>query len=264
MGLINWVKSNPTKVLTGLTIAGVSLASVFSFYAGTKAEKVIEAHRYDWEHTYPDDKETKREIILDAGKEMILPTLPAIFFIVLTIFCTVKNHKLNAAEIASLLTLGSLSSKQLADINTELIESLGEKKAKEIRGRALARRFNEDHPNCNNQFLAIEDCGGDVFCGDAYTNTFWMGSHERLNRSIEDLAYDCVNLTKVSLNDLYLKNGLEYCPIAETIVWTLRDVTYVEDNFGNRIPKLPIETTTFIAKWNNKPCLGLIYSVNCG
>lgn len=259
--LINWIKNNPTKILTGATITGIIVSSILSFHAGTKASRIIDEAKEELEKTDPNDKEIRREIMFDAGKKMAIPTISTLVTIGLTIFCCVKNHNLNAATIASISSLASISAKQVADINAEMINSLGDKKAKEIRGKALKRRFDIDHPNDGNEFKCIEDCGGNILCGDAYTDKYWSGSVERMNRAIEDLAYECADMGKVSLNDLYLKNGAKYCPIAETVIWTLRDLTYVEDNFGNRRPKLPIETTTFVA-FNGKPCLGLIYNIN--
>lgn len=258
--VINWVKSNPSKVLTGITIFGLTVSTLMAFRTGTKAGRIMDSVKKDWAEA-GSDKELKKEIIEDVAFEIGPPAIATAIIFGLTIACCVKNHKLNSATIAKFSTIAGIATKQITDINEELIDTLGEKRAKQISDKAYQRRWNKEHPNKGSEIKYIYDCGGDVFCGDTFCNVYFTSTHERLNQAIENLSYQCSVEGKVNLNDLLMKIGVDYIPICDSVVWTERSLRFEVDNFGNRIPRLPIYTTTFIA-WNGKPCIGLRYDVN--
>lgn len=259
--VINWVKTNPTKVLTGMTIFGIAVSTFMAFRTGTKAGRIMDSVKKDWAEA-GSDKETKKEIIEDVCFEIGPSAVATAIVFCLTIACCIKNHKINSATIAKFSTIAGIATKQISDINEELIETLGEKRAKQISDKAYQRRWSKEHPNKGSEIKYIYDCGGDVFCGDTFCNVYFTSTYEKLNQAIENLSYQCAEEGQVNLNDLFSKlGGIDYIPICDSVVWTYRSLRFEVDNFGNKIPRLPIYTTTFIA-WNDRPCLGLRYDVN--
>lgn len=258
---MKWAKDHSSQIFTGLATAGVVATGVLSFRAGTKAAGILEAKREDWKDTDPEDKETKRTIIFETAKEMAPTVIPAVVVGVFTIVCGLKSESINSSRIATLSSIAGMTAKQLKDINEELHDSFGEKKAKQIRDKALQRRFDKEKPNDKEECKYLIDCGGDVLCCDIYGDVYFMSTHEKVRQAIENLGYQCADEGKVTLNDLYLKLNIPPKDWAYGVKWDYKDLRYETDNFGVPIPKLPIETTTILG-FNDKPCLGIRYDAD--
>lgn len=255
---VQWCKDHSSQILTGLASVGVVATGVLAFRAGTKAAHILEAKREDWKDIDPDDKETKRTVIFETAKEMAPSILPAVAVGAFTIVCGIKSQSISSARIATLTSLVSMTAKEIKDINSELVDSFGDKKAKQIRDKAMQRRFNTEHPNDEQECKYLIDCGGDVLCCDIYGDVYFMSTHEQVKQAIENLAYQCADEGNVTLNDLYLKLNIPHKDWANSIIWSYRDLSYEVDNFGVPRPYLPIETTTILG-FNDKPCLGIRY-----
>lgn len=255
---LSWAKDHSTQILTGAASVGVVLTGVFAFRAGTKAAHILEAKREDWRDTEPSDKETRRAIIFETVKEMAPTTIPAVAIGIFTIVCGLKSQSISSARIATLSSIAGMTAKQLSDINTELNESFGEKKAKQIKDKAFQRRINKELPNDQSEIKYLIDCGGDVLCRDILGDFYFTSNHEDVNQAIQNLAYQCADEGNVKLNDLYLKLGIPEKGWADVIGWSYKDLRYETDNFGVPIPKLPIETTTVLS-FDNRPCIGIRY-----
>ena len=256
-----WAKAHTTELLTAGIITGVVGTGIFSFKAGLKAARILDEKKKDLKDIHPDDKEAKRAIIGETVKEMAPSILLASAFGVATICCTLQAYNFTTAKIATLTGIAGLSAKQIADLNAEMINTLGEKKTKQIRDKAVQRRFNQEHPNDESECRYLIDCGGDVLCCDIYGDVYFMSSHEAVKQAIEALGYQCADMGKVDLNDLYLKLGIPPKDWAAGVIWTYKDLRYETDNFGVPIPRLPITTTTIIG-FNDKPCLGIRYDIS--
>lgn len=259
----SWCQDHSSQILTGCASVGVILTGVFSFRAGLKAADILEAKREDWKDTDPDDKATKRAIVLETAKEMAPSVIPAVALGAFTIVCGLKSHAIDSSRIATLSSVAGMTAKQLSDINEELKNSFGEKKAKQIRDNAVQRRYSKEHPNDEQECKYLIDCGGDVLCCDIYGDIYFMSTHEKVKQAIENLGYQCADEGNVSLNDLYLKLTIPPKDWAYGIVWTYKDLTYETDNFGVPKPKLPIETTTILG-FNDQPCIGIRYDLPHG
>lgn len=255
-----WTKAHTTELLTAGIITGVVGTGIFSFKAGLKAARILDAKKQDLMDIHPDDREAKRAIIGEAIKEMAPSILLASAIGLGTIACTWKAYSFTSAQIATLTGIAGLSAKQIADLNAEMLESLGEKKTKQIRDKAIQRRFNQENPNDGEECRYLIDCGGDVLCCDIYGDVYFMSTHENVRQAIEALGYQCADMGKVDLNDLYLKLKIPPKDWAAGVIWTYRDLIYEPNNFGVPIPKLPITTTTIIG-FNDKPCLGIRYDI---
>jgi len=258
---VKWASDHSPQIFTALASVGVVVTGVLSFRAGIKASKILEDKSEDWRDTDPEDSETKRTIIFETAKEMAPSLIPAVAVGVFTIVCGLKSQSINSSRIAALSSIAGMTAKQLSDINTELEESFGSKKAKQIRDKAMQRRYSQEHPNDEQECKYLIDCGGDVLCCDIYGDVYFMSTHEKVRQAIENLGYQCADEGKVTLNDLYLKLQIPPKDWAETIEWSYKDLRYETDNFGVPIPKLPIETTTIMG-FNDKPCLGIRYDFN--
>lgn len=253
-----WTKAHSTQLLTFGMGIGVVVTGVCAFRAGMKAATILEEKRKDLEDTAPDDKETKREITKETVKELIPVVLPAVAAGIFTIFCGVKAESINSTKLLNYASIAGIATKQAKDINDEIKETFGDKKAKQIRSKAMQRRFTAEHPNDDKEYKYLLDCGGDVLCCDIYGDVYFLSTHEKVNHAIEALGYQCAEMGKVDLNDLYSKLGIPEKDWATGVFWNYKDIIYEPNNFGVPIPKLPIETTTVMG-FNDRPCLGIRY-----
>ena len=258
---INWSRAHSSQLLTAGITSGVVLTGVLSFKAGTKAGVILKEKKADWSDTDPNDKETKREIVVETVKELAPVIIPAVIAGGLTIFGVWKSYSIHMSKIATLTSIAGITTKQIKDINDELQETCGEKKARQIRDKAMQRRYSYEHPNDGEECKYLIDCGGDVMCCDIYGDVYFMSDHETVRQAIERLGYQCADEGSVCLNDLYLKLGIPPKNWADAVTWTYRDLKYETNNFGVPIPRLPIETTTVLG-FNDRPCLGIRYDIS--
>lgn len=258
---MNWTKAHSSQLLTVGITSGVVLTGVLSFKAGTKAGMILREKKKDWEDTEPDDKETKKEIVIETIKELAPKVIPPLIIGGLTIFGVWRSYSISTSKIATLTSIAGITSKQIKDIHDELNETYGEKKAKQIRDRAMQRRYSSEHPNDGEECKYLIDCGGSVMCCDIYGDVYFMSDHESVKQAIEWLGYQCAEEGSVCLNDLYSKLGIPPKNWADGVTWTYRDLRYETNNFGVPIPKLPIDTTTVLG-FNDRPCLGIRYDIS--
>lgn len=255
---IGWCKAHSPQLLTGGATIGVILTGVLSYRAGLKSERILNEKRKEFKYIDPDDREAKRSILFETVKDITPYVLPAVVVGGLTIVCCNKAQAINASRIATLSSIVGMATKELTDVHEEMVETFGEKKAKQVRDKAMQRRFNKEHPNDGEECRYLFDCGGDILCCDIYGDIYFTSTHEKVRQAIENLSYQCADEGNVTLNDLYLKLGIPTKDWANSVVWSYRDLKYETNNFGVPIPKLPIETTTILG-FNDKPCLGIRY-----
>jgi len=257
--IINFCNRHSSQIYTAASCGCIVLSGIFAFRAGTKASKILDMAKEDLNKCSPNDKVTKREIAKDAMKAMIPSMIPAVAFGALGIACNVKNHTNHVKEIASLASVASMAAKQLSDVNEEIKDKFSENKVKAIQTEAAQRRFRKDKPNDGNEIKYIIETGGDVPCVIPYMGTYFYTTYDKVNSSIQNLAYQCAESGEVTLADLYLKLGLKPKGACHDISWNEEDLEYSMDNFGTPIPKLPMIRTTTLMEFDDKPWLAIIF-----
>ena len=256
---INYCKSHPSQVYTVASSGCIVLSGIFAFRAGTKASKILEEKRRDYYDCYPGDKAAKREVLLETLAALAPSLLPAVAFGGLGIAFNICNHVNHLNTVASLTSIATIAANQLSDVNEEIKDRFSESKAKAIQTEAAQRRFRKDKPNDGNELKYLIETGGDVPCTVPYMGTYFYTTYDKVNASIQNLAYQCADSGEVSLADLYLKLGLKPKGACHDVTWNEDDLEYVVDNFGTPIPKLPMIRTTTLMEFDNKPWLAIIF-----
>lgn len=255
---VNYCKSHPSQIYTIASSGCIILTGIFAFRAGTKANKVLKEKRIKYDE-YSDDKEIKRKILVDTIISLAPSLLPAVGFGALGIACNICNHVKHVNTVASITSIATMAANQLSDVNEEIKDRFSENKVKSIQTEAAQRRFRKDKPNDGNELKYLIETGGDVPCVIPYMGTYFYTTYDKVNASIQNLAYQCADSGEVSLADLYLKLGLRPKGACHDITWNEDDLEYVMDNFGAPIPKLPTIRTTTLMEFDDKPWLAIIF-----
>lgn len=242
-------KKNSPQLLTGLAVAGLITTSIMAWKAGPKAQKIMEEKKQDLRDTDPDDKKTKRTVVLEAVKEMTPVVLPTVLMGGATAACIVGANKESSRRIAVLSAAYSLSEKTVKDLNTKMVEQLGEKKARSIKDAIAKDKMEKDPPSENTQVIMTGD--GDVLCRDSYSGRYFRSSHQKIGQAINQLSHDLQSDMYVCLNDFYDLIGLDPVPLGEDFGWNVDDMIRGQ---------LAITITSALTP-DNRPCLCVDYDI---
>lgn len=252
------VQNNAPGILIGGAVLGSVLTMIFSFKAGMKVNKVISEKKSENENP---SKEEKKEI----AKEVILESAPSVFIslasLVGTIACGVASYKMSSKKIGELqnnlsnvAAVAGIATSQLKGITNEIKEEFGENKYKKIRDKALSNM--EDEPEGEMHYIL--DTGGTVYCCIRMLGIEFISTYDKVRNAIENFSYKVDHEGMGNAMELlYTLNIFEGPEVSDLIFWTSSDLHWEVDNFDNKYPRLPIETTTIML--HDRPYLAIVF-----
>ena len=215
--------------------------TVLAVKATPKALKLIEQTKENEQK----EKLTPMETIKATWKCYI----PAAVTATTSIGCIVWASSTHLKRNAALATAYKLSETALHDYRAKVVETLGEKKEKNIRDKV-----DEEHVKQNpvsNAEVIITEKGNTLFL-DPVSQRYFTSDLEKIRRVVNDLNAQMINdlFGYVSLNEFYDEIGLERTSVGDDIGWRL-------DN-GRGIIKIDYGTQLTD---DGRPCIVLNYSV---
>lgn len=227
------LKKRTPEILTGVGIAGMVATTIMAVRATPKAMELIE--------------ETKPETKLDMVKVAWKPYIPAAITGVTSIACLVGASSVNARRNAALATAYTISETALKEYKEKVVETVGEKKEKEIRD-AIAQDKLDRHPATE---ILMTDKGGATRCFDIMTGRYFWSDMNSLKRVENELNERLLTDGSVCLNDLYDLIGGdmdEVHPVGDILGWDTR-TGMVKFSFSSHLSSEGV------------PCLVLDFSV---
>lgn len=209
----NAISQHSPEILTGIGIAGMITTTVLAVKTTPKAVELIErdsrrAHDGD-PHAY-----TKTEAIKSCWKCYI----PAAISGTVSIACLVGANSVNARRNAALATAYKLSETALADYRDKVVETIGEKKEKDVRDKVNKKRIDEKPVQSNEIFKTGR---GDTLCYDYLRDKYFETNIDLIKRAENELnkrmIHDIVGFA--SLNDFYVEIGLEPIGLGDDLGW---------------------------------------------
>ena len=212
-------RKHSPEILTGIGIAGMLSTTVLAVRATPKALVLIEEKKREKKFAVikdgGDPELTRLEVIKVAWKSYI----PAAVTGVASIACLVGASSVNARRNAALAAAYALSETTLADYKEKVVETLGEKKAQEVKD-AIAKDKIENDPLTRKE-VAITD-KGETLCYDALSGRYFKSDIEYIRRAVNNLNERLLFDTHISLNEYYDEIGLEEIfPMGENLGWTV-------------------------------------------
>ena len=230
------VNKHSPQILTGIGVAGMWTAVVLTNQAATKAEKLINRKKQE--------KGTQLTVVetVQAGWK---PYVPAVVTGVASTVCLIGSCSVSTRRTAALATAYKLSETALAEFKEKAIETVGEKKVKEIKERIVEDKLASD-PVTNSEVMGTGR--GNTLCYDTISGRYFTSDIESIRKAVNlvnrQLTYDMY----ISLTEFYGEIGLTSTKISDEIGWNLDDGL------------LEVDFTSKIAD-DGRPCLVMDYNI---
>ena len=231
------VKHSP-EILTGVGIAGMIATTVLAVKATPKALKKIDEEQA----AHPFYDLTKLDIVKVTWKCYIPATVTG----VTSVACLVGASSVNARRNAALATAYSLSQTALTEYKDKVVETIGEKKERDIRDNIAKDKLERD-PVYNKEVVITEK--GTTLCYDGVFGRYFQSDMDTIKRAMNKVNRQLVaGDMYISLNEFYAEIGLSPVDIGDNIGWNIDDGT-IDVDFSSQIAE------------NGTPCLVITYTV---
>lgn len=205
------VKNSP-EILLGIGIAGFISTTVLAVKATPKALKLIEDETFDKDITCSKELTTWEKV-----KVAWKPYIPAAVTGAFSTACVISSRSINAKRNAALATAYKLSQNALTTYKEKVIETIGEKKEKEIQGKVNQQKL-KDNPN-----KEIVIVNGQSLCYDSISGRYFESDVETIKNVINKLNRHMTYDMYVSLTELYDELGLTKTKNSDDLGWNLDD-----------------------------------------
>lgn len=229
------LKKHSPEILTGLGIAGMITTVGLAVKATPKATLLIEEKKVE----KGVDKLPPIEVVKTAWK----PYIPTILTGTASILCLIGASSTNARRNAALATAYSLSETALRDYKEKVVETVGEKKEREVRD-AIAKDQIEKDPLGTREVVITGV--GDTLCYDALSGRYFYSDSDKIKNSINVINERLLDQSYVSLNDLYYELGLGGTTLGDELGWGISQ-GLIKVDFSSQLSD------------NDTPCLVMDY-----
>lgn len=211
------------EILLGFGLATGGAAIAFAIRDTPKALKLIEAKKKE-EHK---DELTRVEIVQTCWK-VYAPTIISATF---STVCILGSHSVNARRTAAIATAYKLSETAFAEYKDKVIETIGEKKEKDVRDK-VAKSKVENNPT-KQSTVFVTGKGNTRFRDAAFGGTF-VSDIESIKKAVNELNRRMIYENYISLNEFYSEIGLESVDMGSDLGWNL-DSGMIELDFSAQI-----------------------------
>lgn len=225
------------EILTGIGITGMITTTVLAVKATPLAMDLIllKKEKLDKEDLTP------VETIKAAWK----PYIPAALTCVASTTCLIGASAVNYKRNAALATAYAISERTLIKYRDKVIETIGEKKEKEVRNKIAQDEV--DKKNISNSQVIITS-GGNTLCMDSISGRVFRSSMDKIQKVVNELNRRMNYENYISLDEFYCELGLESTKTSSYIGWNLDDGL------------IEIKYDSCLAE-NGEPCLYIDYTV---
>lgn len=209
-------RKHSPEIFTGIGIAGMLSTTVLAVRATPKALMLIEEKKREKKFAGEQPELTKVEIVKTAWK----PYIPAAVTGVASIACLVGASSVNARRNAALAAAYALSETTLADYKEKVVETIGEKKAQEVKD-AIAKDKIDNDPVSRKE-IVITDKGETLFY-DSLSGRYFKSDYESIRSAVNTLNEQLLLDEYITLNEFYEAIGLDSIePLGEQLKWRVR------------------------------------------
>lgn len=218
-------KKHSPEILTCLGIAGVITSTIFTAKGTVKAVKLIEEKKKE---------EQVEELTPIETLKVVWPCyVPTLIFTALSVSCIVGANSVNLRRNAALAAAYSLSESSLKEYKDKVIETVGEKKEREIKD-AINKDILEKNPVSSNN--VIDTGNGQSLCYDYLSGRYFKSDVNSLKKALNEFNRRLLLDTYLSLNDFYEEIGLDSIGAGYDLGWRSENrLDLVEFDLGSQI-----------------------------
>lgn len=231
-------KKRTPEILTGIGIAGMVTTTVLAVKATPKAIMLLEGRM--------EELETEKLPVTDVIKTTWKCYIPAAITCGASIACLVGASSVNFKRNAALATAYKLSEAALAEYRDAVVETIGEKKERDIRDKVAEKRVKKN-PVTKSDVIVTGN--GTTLCFDSISGRYFQSSMQKIESAKNKVNERMLCDNYVSLNDLYDELGMECTKIGEDLGWNIFGDGLLDISFSSQLTD------------DGTPCLVMDYSV---
>lgn len=216
------IKYSP-ELLIGIGISGMIASTILAVEATPKALYLIDAKKEELET----DELSVKETVKAAWK----PYIPALITCGVSIGCVICGTAKHVKRNTALTAAYSLSQRAISEYRDKVIETIGEKKEKDIRDSINENRIKNNPPNSTNVIFGTI---GMTLCYDSTSARYFNSDMETIRRALNNINRILMDEMSVSLSEFYDEIGLEHTSISDEIGWNIDD-KLVDITFSSHI-----------------------------
>ena len=207
-----FIGKHSPEILTGVGVTGMITTTVLAVKATPKALILIEDKK--------DELNTHKLTAVETIKVAWKPYVPALALGVVSASCIIGASTVNYKRNAALATAYTISERTLIRYRDKVIDTLGEKKEKEIKEKVAQDTVN-DKPISNSQVILTSK--GNTLCMDTISGRYFRSDIDKIRKIVNELNRQLTYQHYISLNDLYYELGLEPIKTGSLLGWNLDD-----------------------------------------
>lgn len=242
--LTNFFKSTRTflgkhspEILTGIGVTGMITTTILAVKSTPKALILIEEKKKE----LGTNELTAIEVVKTAWK----PYIPALALGIASASCIIGASAVNAKRNAALATAYAISERTLVRYRDKIIDTIGEKKEKEVREKIAQDEVDKNKVSNNGVIVTSK---GNTLCRDAISGRYFRSDIDKIKKIVNELNRQMIYQNYISLNDFYYELGLDSVKNGSVLGWNL-DSGLIELDFS-----------TCLAE-NDEPCVVIDYLV---
>lgn len=201
-------KKHSPEILTGIGIAGMIATTIMAVRATPKAILLLNEREVE----LGVDKLSRKEKIKTAWRCYIPATITG----VMSVTCIVGASSVNVKRNAALATAYTLSETALKEYKSKVVETIGEKKEKEVRD-AIAKDKIASNPLSRNDVILTKV--GETLCYDLHSGRYFRSNIETIKQIVNSFNSRLIKEDYLSLNDFYYELGLSRTYIGDRLAW---------------------------------------------
>ena len=232
-----FLSKHSPEILTGIGVASLIGSTVLAVGATPKALGLIEGKKEELKV----DELTIKETIKAAWK----PYIPAVLTGVAGVTCIVGASAVNAKRNAALAAAYSISERAFTKYREKVIETIGEKKHREIKEKIAQDDIDNKPVNKSQIYITSK---GNTLCRDSISGRDFRSDIDTIRGIINELNREMTYNQYVSLDEFYNKLGLEPIKNSNRLGWNLDDGL------------LELDLSTCLTQ-DNEPCVVIDISI---
>ena len=236
-----YLSKHSPEILTGIGVAGMITSTVLAVKATPKALSLIEGAKESKYTQTGDAKLTVVETIKVAWK----PYIPAVLTGMTAASCIIGATTVSTKRNAALATAYAISEKTLIRYRDKVVETIGEKKEKEIKEK-IAQDEVDKKPVSNTQVIVTSK--GNTLCMDTISGRYFYSDIDSIRKVINELNRKMTYENYISLDEFYNAIGLDPIKNGSRLGWNIDD-GLIDLDFSACLTE------------NDDPCVVIDYSI---
>ena len=242
-GTKNYISKHSPEILTGLGVSSMITSTILAVKATPKAVIKIKKERFKRNLHSNSDKEVEL-----SYKDMIKLTwkdyLPAVSFGITGIIFIGCACNINSKRSAALASAYALSERTLSTYRNKVIETIGERKEKEIKRKVSQDEIDKNPPQSTQVIITSK---GNTLMRDTLSGRYFRSDLDTIKKALNVINRTMTYENYISLNQFYSAIGLDNVKNGDHIGWNIDDGL------------IELDYNACIAD-NDEPCICIDYS----